>query len=134
MAKKANHQQNLLRVMQDLLSVKCCLKQKFAKCCKKRQEKNFPEQQLAIFTNSYPEQQFATFEEEKTIQRGKLRKFGQNNKLSETTMCKHVVWNDNLQKVIRNNNDVVGQFGNFAKKKKVKEKEENIARRKISFW
>ena len=120
--------------MQDLLSVKCCLKQKFAKCCKKRQEKNFPEQQLAISTNSYPEQQFATFEEEKPIQRGKLRKFGQNNKLSETTMCKHVVWNDNLQKVIRNNNDVVGQFGNFAKKKKVKEKEENIARRKISFW
>ena len=58
--------------MQDLLSVKCCLKQKFAKCCKKRQEKNFPEQQLAIFTNSYPEQQFATFEEEKTIQSGKL--------------------------------------------------------------
>ena len=50
--KKANHQQNLLRVMQDLLSVKCCLKQKFAKCCKKRQEKNFPKQQLAIFTNS----------------------------------------------------------------------------------
>ena len=90
---------------------------------------------LVFLGHPNPEQQFATFEEEKTIQRGKLRKFGQNNKLSETTMCKHVVWNDNLQKVIRNNNDMARQFGNFAKKKRtVKEKEENIARRKISFW
>ena len=68
-------------------------------------------------------QQVAKFGEEKTIQRGKLRKVWPEQqvvkKLSETTMCKCVVWNDKLQKVIRNNNlknDILGQFGNFAKK------------------
>ena len=105
--------------MQDLLSVKCCLKQKFAKCCKKRQEQNFPEQQLAIFTKSYPEQQFAPFEEEKTIHRGQIAKIWPEqqvvkscqkqqcaNMLSGTTICKKLsattmTWQGNLETLQR---------------------------------
>ena len=112
------------------MSEKNCPKQKFAKCCKKRQQKSCPEQQLPIFTNRYQSRttkcknvarnnKLQDLEKKKRSKGANCEKFGQNNKLSETTMCKCVVWNDKLQKVIRNNNlknDILGQFGNFAKK------------------
>ena len=111
MTRTTNNQQHVLRVKQDLLSEKNCVKQKVPK------QKNCPEQQLAIFTNSYPEKQFAKtllgtksckIWRRKAIQNGKLRKNCPEQqvvkKLSGTRMCKSIVWNDNLQKVIRKKN------------------------------